>query len=620
MPVPADDLPDNLAVPASDMPDHLAVPAGDMPAPSSPAAPKDDGLPWDVPFTGAQMRKELELRKKSDAAVKAFEPSEPGLGHLLMSPFTAAYGYGQSALGKRPIPQGVDALNAAAFAVRPSEFNPKVMIPEASATAQALGQVIPKVPSVADRPIPEGGTGTVFTQRPALQNAMPYEDAAAIAKRLGASTRAEKAVTKRLNEAGPTTAQEAIDALNKARASGKPMMLPDVFQGGVQKLAGRMARSGGEASETMTQALRGRNARSVERLTGDIDAAFGAEGAYDAQEGLMAARKDAAKPKYKTAYEQPPINPDEMAPTGAIGSLMDRPSVRAGMANARKIAAEEGVDMETLGIDLNEQGEPVLKRVPTWQTLDYIKRGIDNVVEAYRDPITKKLNLDTYGRAADITRSGFVGVLRDLNKKYGEALDAWSGPSRSLDAIQVGMDALKRSPEQNAARLAEMSPNDREFARLGIGQMLRDIANKRGPLAGEFDRVAGTQYGSTSTRQQLRPFFESEAAYTKFIDSVTAETVMPRTANKILGGSQTAERVAEDQGAITGADMLHGGTAAALGHKATLVNWAIDQAKKLWDKRDPRMNAEIARLLGSADVKLARDPQGKIIIERPPSP
>lgn len=565
---------------------------------AKPATPGGDGLPWDVPLTGDQMRVGQAMEKKADESLPlaSIEPKDPGFKHLLWSlgagPLQTAWKMGQTATGERPLPTASDAAGEAMMGI--------VAPPVARGTARALGRVEPKYPTPMT---PEQITDTGRSLR-----------APKVAK-------AERIVEKRANQAGPMTAQEAIDTLNKAREMGKPMMLTDVFQGGVQRLAGRMARAPGESSEIMTGALRGRNAGSVERLTGDVNAAFGAEGAYDANQALMAARKTAAKPEYDKAYDHPPINPDHMAPDGAIGAYLNRPSVKAGMANARKIAAEEGVDLTTLGIDLTAEGEPVLVRVPTWKTLDYIKRGIDNVVEQYRDPTTGKLVLDTYGRVADITRHDFVHTLRDLNPEYAKALDAWGGPSRSMDALQVGIDALKRSPEQNAARLAEMSENDREFARLGIGQTLRDIANKRGPLAGEFDRVAGTQYGSTSTREQLRPFFRNEKDYQTFVDSVTMENTMPRTTNKILGGSQTAERLMEDESPISGRDLAHGATAAATGHKSTMANWVIDNAAKLWDRRDPELNAQIARILGSTDITIGRAPTGKLTIQRPgPTP
>lgn len=566
---------------------------------------KKDDLPWDVPVSGAQMRATQEKTQKADETINAIKSTEPdpGLKHLLWSifgePAQLAVRGGQSALGERALPTGTEAFFEAGVGVTPS-------------VAPGAGALVAKDAAAVRQWIDKRVEPHPWTP----------ENVEAAARDLGAPTvaKAQRVVEKRINQSSPTSAQQAIDAMNAARDSGKPMMLPDVMQGGVQKLAGRVSRAGGDSGEIMTDALRGRNAGAVERLSGDVNAAFGSEKAYDANQALMDARKTAAKPEYDAAYKHPPINPDEMKPEGAIGQLLERPSVRAGMANARKIAAEEGVDMHTLGIDLDAQGEPILVRVPTWQTLDYMKRGIDQVVEQYRNPITGKLDLDTYGRVADITRTAFVGTMRDLNPSYAKALNAWSGPSRSMDALQVGADALKRSPEQNAARLAEMSANDVEFARLGIGQTLRDIVNKRGPLAAEFDRVAGTQYGSKSTRDQLRPFFQSEDAYKKFVDSVTAETTMARTSNKILGGSQTAERLAEDESSITPGDAAHTAIAGALGHHGALLNRLIGHGQKLWDKQNPELNAQIARLLGATDIRLGRDAKGRVTIIKPDPP
>lgn len=554
-----------------------------------------DNLPWDVPMTGAQMREAQGRASKADETLKAAEP-EPGFVHLLASPFLAAARPGQAMLGDRPPLLPTEMLGAAAMGIN-------------APAAGVMGSTVSK----------DLGAASEWAAKRGEPHPWTPEMVAKAAQDLGAPkvAKAERMIERRINQADPTTAQGAIDTLTQARASGKPMMLPDVLQGGVQGLAGRVARVPGEGSEIMKTALRGRNAGAVERLTGDINQAFGAEGAYDATQALMAARKAAAKAPYDEAYAHPPINPGEMEDTGEIGRLMGRPSARVGMANARKLAAEEGVDMNTLGIDLDEHGEPFFVRVPTWQTLDYIKRGIDSVVEENRS----EGRLNNYGRLADQTRRDFVTRLRDLNPRYADALNAWSGPSESIGAIQIGKDALKMSPEQNAAALRDMSPNDREFARLGIGQALRDIANKRGPLAAEFDRVAGTQYGSTSTRQQLRPFFDTEDAYRRFVDSVTAETTMPRTANRILGGSQTAERFGEDSSPISIGDAAHTAIAGALGHKATLANRLVGHAQQLWDRRDPALNAEMARVLSDINISLGRDPRtNRVVLQRPGTP
>ena len=165
-------------------------------------------------------------------------------------------------------------------------------------------------------------------------------------------------------KAGGPTAQDMIDLLNETPE--KPQNVMDVGGENVRALGGNVARAPGPGRQTMTSALNERDMGAGTRLAGDVNAGIGEGSAYDAATTLAQSRSAAAAPAYDAAYAHPPINPDEMNPeTGAIGTLLPRPSMRAGMANAMKIAAEEGRNPNVLGIDLNAQGEPVFTRVPS---------------------------------------------------------------------------------------------------------------------------------------------------------------------------------------------------------------------------------------------------------------
>lgn len=695
-------------------------------------APPEAYEGWDVPSrdpnlaTPAQIKKDKELQAKSDATLKALEPSEPGLAHLLMAPVVGAVRYGQAALGERPIPKGVDAMNAAAFAVRPSGFNPNVMVPELTATAKALGGAIPKGlefsrSGQANRPIPEGETGTIFTQRPALENAIPYQEAAGIAKRVGAATRAEKTITKRINEAGPTTTQEAIDALNEARESGKPMMLPDVLQGGVQKLAGRMYRAPGESSEIIGEALRGRNAGAVGRLTGDINRDVGSGSAYQMFDELRVSRSQQAKPLFEKAFEGGSIAPlenqfenafselgaEEQAAQrelnnalsvkqtaaaarasqagdnvyanagantglrvadaveaqararldaatatkeqmrerlqqaqadrtaeapGAIWSprlqeFLENPRVQEGINRGWRIERDEALaesrpvnPSEYAVTGFTEAGDPIVGRVPTMRLLAVAKEGIDRMLQSpqYRNELTGQLNKE--GVAIAKLQREFLGEIDRLNPDYKAARDVWAGETASMEALKAGQTALKNKPEINARLAADMTEGEREFAKLGLAQTLREVAGDKGPLAGEFNTIAGTEYGAEGNRSRIAPFFNDEAALTRFVDSVGQEQTMARTKNKIMGGSQTAERGMEDQGPMNFRDTAHAAISGALGHPGQLLHHAVKPVKWLWDHRDPAFNAEMAKVLSDIAITLGQTPEGKVIIKRPGPP
>lgn len=565
--------------------------------PFAPEKPAGDGLPWDVPMTGDQMRAAQAKAAKADKTQSAFEP-DPGLMHMLASPFLAASRAGQAALGERPPLEPTEMLSAAAMGATPSVVN---------AATSGLREL-----------------DTGHLSRPLSERLKPSEwtpeqvQAAADKIRAPLVARAQDIVTKRMNEDAPTTAQEAIDSFNKAREAGKPVILPDVFQDNVQSLTGRMARIPGEPKQTITKALTARNAEAVNRLTADIDQALGSGGAYQAREALANARRTAARPKYEAAFSRIKVTPDEAAQVERfIADPIGQDALQHGMRVIQLEHLRDGTSFKPAdyGVVRDESGKWKLEGDQrNLRLYDAVKRGYDEIVEGFRDKTTGKLVLNQYGNAVNGVRGVYTGELRSLFPRYGSALDAWGGPSRSMDALQAGADALKRSPEQNAARLASMSENDQEFAKLGLAQTLRDIANKRGPLAGEFDRIAGTRYGSASTREQLRPFFKDEESLRKFMDSVTTETTMARTSNRVLSGSPTAARLSEDESALSPAEAAHTAVNLATGNHMGLVRSAIRGGQSLLDRQKVQRNAEISKILSDPNVQLGLDPKGKITI------
>jgi hypothetical protein len=252
------------------------------------------------------------------------------------------------------------------------------------------------------------------------------------------------------------------------------------------------------------------------------------------------------------------------------------------MAGALHIAAEEGVDPNSLGLTFNAAGDPVFTKVPSWQTLDYIKRGIDDVVEANRDKTTGKLVLDTLGRATDSTRTQYRNALKALNPSYRAALDTFSDGSASIDAVNRGRKIFTTKPEQTRAFVANMSKSDQEFFRLGAADALLEKIAKTSVGGDDSKRLVGNSY----VQDQLAPLFPRKSDFNKFRHSV-------------IGGSDTARRVAEDgspmkDAALSGAKAaLH----AAHGNLVSSGRHVFNSMQSLADRRTPEVNAEVARLL-----------------------
>src|SRR3546814_17876344 len=100
---------------------------------------------------------------------------------------------------------------------------------------------------------------------------------------------------------------------------------------------------------------------------------------------------------------------------------------------------EEGVDPRGLGLAFNDAGDVVFEETPAnMRTLDYIKRGLDDVLERYRDPTTGRLVMDNTGRAIDQTRRALLDELDNINPDYATASAAWAGPSQTMDSLNTG--------------------------------------------------------------------------------------------------------------------------------------------------------------------------------------
>lgn len=419
---------------------------------------------------------------------------------------------------------------------------------------------------------------------------------------------------------GGPTATEAIQKVGEARATGKPMALVDVGDESIKALGGQVARRPGEGRALARGFLESRDAAAAERLAQDIDKyVFSGPTMLQSTEDLLQARSRAARPLYEDAEALQGI----WSPR--LQEFIGEPNVRKGLARGYELerldALAEGrkFDPTQLGVDLDFEGNIVMKRVPNLRVLDMGKRGLDAMIADERDPITGRLT--ARGVALAKVRGAYVNEIDalDTSGKYRAARDAWAGPSRSLDAMRWGRTIFNRAPEETARDFAALSPNEREFVRLGTADMLRERIAKTGFTGNEARAVIKNPW----TRDQLKPIFRSEEDFNKFADAVMAEHEMAGTMKKVIGGSQTAERVAEDASGMTpeiatsaaygAAHVIHGNFPMALIHA-----WRIQRrlGKSLGD--DPALNEAVAKIIFNPNIELS-DPIAQRIISGPPA-
>lgn len=413
------------------------------------------------------------------------------------------------------------------------------------------------------------------------------------------TTQAVTKIMKRIGQdqkAGGPSAQDAIDLVNEAARSGKPATLADVGGENVKALAGNVARQPGEARGIMSQFLTQRDQGAASRLSGDISRyVSGGPSMNKTVEALVQSRSAANKDLWANAMSLQGIWSPRMA------QFVGDPAVKAGLKRGFELERLESLadnrpfDPTQMGIGTDAEGNVVLQKVPSMRVLQMAKEGIDAMIADERDPLTGRFS--KRGVALEKVRKAFLGEIDalDTTGAYKAARDAWSGPSASMDAVRSGSAVFRQSPDEIASEFGKLSAGDQEFYRLGVADAIREKLAKTGLSGDEAKSIIRNPW----VRDQLRPIFRSPAEFTAFVDAVTHESRMFGTQRGILGGSQTASRIAEDESGenATAAAGAHAAESIAGGHWISAIKHVLKMIKDKVIQPNPRLNEEIAKLL-----------------------
>lgn len=382
-----------------------------------------------------------------------------------------------------------------------------------------------------------------------------------------------------LDHLGRALERDKVDSAQLAGEiadDGKPLALVDQGGKNTQRLGRTVETIPGAGSDRAHEFLNERQAGQGERVSRDVGEGLSGDDFHATLDDLNARREADAAPLYKAAYAKPLVWSDETA------GLLDRPATKQALKNAYRTAAEKGRDPHGLGLTLDADGN--VKIDPTaanMETLDHVKRGLDDVLETYRNETTGKLDLDTYGDAVNQTKVALVKHLDDLNPEYKAARAAWGGPSQSIEAATLGRRYAKGDPEVVWKRFGQMSETDKDFFRTGVA---REIQAKVDGTRDGMDAVSKI-FGSKAQRERLRGLFRNDADFSKFERAMKDEAKMTSARRTVTGGSPTG-RIAAEQDDAAGlvnavSDFATGGLTGAvmgLGKRAISKTRGIGEA------------------------------------------
>ncbi len=347
-----------------------------------------------------------------------------------------------------------------------------------------------------------------------------------------ALNRGERAVYDAVGDVDPVLA-----ALTNASDLGVPATIADV-SGPVNTLTGAALRRSPAAAAGARDMLQQRGQGQYDRLLAAVERDLGpVENIAQRSEDLIGQARAQAGPLYDAAYAAPG------ASVFQIDDLASRPSMQRALTNAVRIAQEEGRDPAQLGFVFDDAGNAIMTNQPSWHTLDYVKRGLDDVLEGYRDRTTGRLVLDTEGRAVNDTLRDLVARMDTANPDYATARAAYAGPAAERDAMRRGQAALRMSPDQLAVNVGNSSPAQVDQMQLGFQSALGETAGRYRNNSNPFAML-----NTPAMEQRLATLYpDGDTEIARLLSQRDLEADLAGSTNRLVGNSLTAERQMADQ-------------------------------------------------------------------------
>lgn len=372
---------------------------------------------------------------------------------------------------------------------------------------------------------------------------------------------ANRHIARAIDRSGMTRDQ-IESGVRAANASGVPAVPADTSVS-MRRLGRAVETVPGRGSDAATRFLEERQVGQGDRVSRQISRALGNDGnAIGMAESIMQARRNEAGPLYQKAYEA-------QAWDDRLAALFKRPAMREAFNRARTLAENEGVDPRTLGITgFNEAGDPMLSGIPTMRTWDYMKRGLDDILEKNRNQLTGRLELDESGRAINGLKNTLLRELDGINPDYAAARRAYAGHSEMLDALNLGREFAKGDIDVVAQRISEMGPAEQDMFRVGAVRELRRGIGK----AQDGADIVRQMFGSPEKRQRLQMLFRTPEEFQTFQRIMEMERETTRTARMVTGGSPTGRIAAEQDDLLSGAleDAVRGNGPVAMARNAAV--------------------------------------------------
>ena len=349
---------------------------------------------------------------------------------------------------------------------------------------------------------------------------------------LGNNSRAQNAIAEAILRSG-RSADDVADELTRASQQGQPeFMVADALGNPGQRMLSGVARSPGDMRQTIAETLQRRQAGQTDRLVNALSEGFDApQTAAQTRTAMTTARDSAADTNYAAARQ----SAGAVDPTAAIQRADDflQPGAMGVMSNTTNIADDsiEGAVRRARGYLTD--GNSVLT---DFNAALRAKRELDSMIETARANPSIQRELVPIRNALDDS-------LAAASDPYAAARDQFRRESQAIDAIDDGAAAASsrtRAPD-NIDRFNALQPDQQQPFRVGYVDPLiaRTEAASMSPTTNKARALI------TGKTEQEFPAFAAPGRGDVMGERIAREQRMFETANQALGGSRTADNLAD---------------------------------------------------------------------------
>lgn len=386
--------------------------------------------------------------------------------------------------------------------------------------------------------------------------------------------------------------------------SGGPATVLDLGGETTRALARSSANTSPEGRAVLNKAINDRFEGQADRVTGWLGENYNHPDAFQLQEAIRQAGKNANRPAYERVMSAHPV-------VSVPAEITERPAVAQAMKDAVSLAKNHGEKLQgepEIKTILSGPGYHIADDVPnaaktSLRYWDYVKKALDARIEGAKrrggiEDLNGKEKADFRGLVD--AKNALVDHLDKVAPGYKQARAGAAAYFGAEDALEAGQKILssKMKNSEIAQGLAKMTPGERRLAQDGFVSEYIAKLREQGDRRSVLNKIAE----SPASRERIKMVLGAKKA--DELESVLrVEGVMDLARGAVQGNSTTARQLAE-LGLAGGAGFMGNGGDISNVHPSALMSAALVYGAA---KGHGKINEAVARRV--ADLLVSNDPK-----------